>query len=303
MGKTLRDVIRDTTAEHLDAGHLVMGQCLSAVGFVANTVPDHPGLTELPMSDVAGAYFAVGAALAGKRTLLILRYQGFSLLAANAIVNYAAKSKAIWGRPCPLLMRSIAMEGNIGPTSGSSHHSIFTRMPGMKVFAPMTPVEWRSAYDEWMAGDDVVYLSEHRGAYDNTEELAPRAWGGTPSTLRPQVTLCPISITRFAAMRAAVELFDDGIAIAVHHVVRLSRGLDWPYTMLYDLSISECGGIVLDDDYPGGVASDIAMQLHVATGARMRVLGLPERTAGFGPGMDVLPPDKERIKQAIREML
>jgi len=295
---TLRDTIRDTTAKHLDSGYIVCGQNLSAVGFVANTVPNHSGLTELPMSDVANSGFAVGAALAGRRPILIVRYQGFQHFNAAMIVNYAAKSKALWGRPCPVLVRSIAMEGGIGPTSGSSHHSMFTRMPGIKVFAPMTPSEWRGAYEEFMSNDDPVYLSEHREAYD-TDGVIP-TWF---SSGRIDVVLFPISITRFAAMDAAMELHDH-LSVAVHHVMQLKPFLQSISSVaLHDLMDARFGGIVIDDDYPGGVASDIAMQLHTATGARMRVLGLANKTAGFGPGMDVLPPDAKRIKQVVKEML
>ncbi len=297
---TLRETIRELTAAHLDAGHLVMGQNLTAVGWVGGTLPQRQDMTELPMSDVANSGFVVGAALAGRRPIYVVRYQGFQWFNAAMIVNYAAKSKALWGRPCPLLVRSIAMEGGIGPTSGSSQHSLFTRMPGVKVFAPMTPGEWHAAYDEFMRGDDPVYLSEHRGAYDNEKELQPLR----PMILQPyDVVLFPTSITRFAALEAANDLLvDDNIKVAVHHVFQL-KPFSATSDVYYDCSMAEHGGIVLDDDYAGGVASDIAMQLHAAIGARMRVLALEDRTAGFGPGMDVLPPDKERIKSFIKEML
>lgn len=297
MGKTLREVIRDTTSEHLDAGHLVMGQCLSAVGWVGGTLPERGGMTELPCADVAGSGFAVGAALAGRRPIYVVRYQGFQWLNASFIVNYAAKSKALFGRPCPLLVRSIAMEGGIGPVAGSSHHSLFTRMPGVKVLAPMTPGEWRVAYDEWMAGDDVVYLSEHRGAYNNNIEHVMRNYSVA------SITLLPISITRFAAIQAAEELWqEEHLAVAVHHISQL-KPLRLPDIAYHDASLARGGGIVIDDDYPGGVASDIAMQLHAVTGAQMRVLGLRDRTAGFAARVDNLPPDKERIKQFIQETL
>lgn len=282
---TLRDVIRETTHQHLNAGYAVFGQCLSAVGWVGGTVPDHPRLTELPMSDVAQSGFLVGAALAGKRPIYVVRYQGFQHLNAALIVNYAAKSKSLWRRPCPLLVRSIAMEGLIGPTSGSSHHSLFTRMPGIIVRAPMTPVEWTAAYDEWMVGDDPMYLSEHRGAYNNEDEL--------PDTLRGgDITLYPISITRFAADQAATDLAMQGINVNVMHICKLK-----PLNITYASTAKY--GIVLDDDYAGGTASDVAQQIHVATGAQMRVLALEDRTAGFSIATDNLPPNADRIKRFI----
>lgn len=299
---TLREMIRSTLNTHLDRGHIICGQNLTAVGWVAGTLPERMDMTELPNSDVADAGFAVGMALAGRRPVYILRYQGFAWFAA-LITNYAAKSKAIWGRPCPLLVRSISMEGKIGPTAGSSHHSLFTRMPGIKVYAPMTPREWSLAYREFMAGDDPIYLSEHRGAYGNAEEL--RSTEDDEFWKRgsyPQVTLFPISITRFSAIAAAKDLLtNEAKPVAVHHISTLKPFSPSPEALI-DLKHSRFGGIVLDDDYVGGVASDIAMQLHAATGARVRVMGLDDRTAGFADHLDVLPPSAEKIAAYVREL-
>lgn len=295
---TLRETIRQTTAAHLDAGHMVMGQCLSAVGWVGGTLPERHDMTELPMADVAGAGFAVGAALAGRRPIYVIRYQGFGWLNLPLIVNYAAKSKALWGVPCPMLIRSIAMEGGIGPVAGSSHHALLYRMPGVRIYAPMTPGEWRAAYQEFMAGDDVVYLSEHRGAYGEEYEFIPSLiWEG-----RPDISIFAVSITRKAAAEASAALYaQDGPRVSVHHIWRL-KPFAPSHEALNDLARSE-RGIVLDDDYPDGVAKAIAHDLHVATGARMHVMGLPERTAGFAPWADVLPPDAEAIKAEVRRLL
>ncbi len=286
---TLRETIRLLTASHLDAGHIVCGQCLSAVGFVANTVPNHPKLTELPMSDVAGAYFAVGAALVNRRPLLILRYQGFAWFAASAIVNYAAKSKEIWGRPCPMLIRSIAMEGRIGPTSGSSHHALAYRMPGVKIYSPMTPWEWKVAYEDFMAGDDVMLLSEHRSAYDNGLEMPDSFDDG-------DITLYPISVTRFAAEQAAIQLRNEGITVNVVHLREL-KPLHMPY-----LSTTKYG-MVIDDDYPDGIAKSLAFDIQKLTGSQMCVMGLEDRTAGFAAHLDNLPPSAEKIVERVRHEL
>ncbi len=304
MSNTLRDVIREATNQHLNSGHLVMGQCLTAVGFVGGTLPERQDMTELPMSDVAGAYFATGAALAGRRPILVLRYQGFAWFAAPAIANYAAKSLAIWGRPCPILIRAISMEGGIGPVASSSHHSLLYRMPGVKIFSPMTPGEWKAAYDEFMAGDDVVLLSEHRTAWGNSEKMLPIRphLGISARRVSSDVVLFPISITRFAAVIAAQELIEEGIDVAVHHIAQIK-----PYVpseeALFDLSDSVHGGVVLDDDYPDGIAKAIAFDLNLATDRPMHVMGLENRTAGFSPQTDNLPPSKDRIKAFVKSII
>lgn len=299
MSMTLRETICELTTRHLDIGFICAGQCLRAVGNVGGTIPERPDLTELPMSDVADGGFVTGMALAGKRPIFVIRYQGFCWFNMVISINYAAKSKALWGRPCPMLIRAVANEGSIGPVAGSSHHSLFTRMPGIKVFAPMTPGEWRAAYEEFMTGDDVVYLSEHRGAWGNSEELLPRS---SMLIKQPDIALFPISITRFSSLEASSELWDEKqISVAVHHVHKLKPFLP-SKASLNSLKETRHGGIIIDDDYPSGVASDIAMQLHALTGAQMRVLGLEDRTAGFAARVDNLPPDKLKIKQFIQQI-
>ena len=128
METTVRETIKNTTKKHLKENNgLIFGQCLSAVGWVGGTVPElteKDGLIELSMADVANGGFVVGAALKGIRPIYVVRYQGFQWYNAPIIVNYACKSKEIWGIPCPIFVRSIAMEGAIGPVAGSSHHSL-----------------------------------------------------------------------------------------------------------------------------------------------------------------------------------
>jgi pyruvate/2-oxoglutarate/acetoin dehydrogenase E1 component len=290
--ETLRDVIKETVRHHLTCEKgLAMGQCLTAVGWVGGTLPElyeEDGMVELSMADVAGAGFAVGAALAGKRPIYVIRYQGFNWYNAPIIANYACKSKEIWRRPCAMFIRSIAMEGGIGPVAGSSHHAIYYRMPGIRILSPMTPDEYREAYREFMANDDVYYISEHRGAYPNTQELL--------DTLQddPDIILFPISITRFAAAEAARSLLEQGIRVSVAHIFRV-KPFAPSSVSLDNLRAARFGGIVLDDDYPDGIAKTLAHDLSVATGAEMQTLGLDNRSAGFDKKVDNLPPDRDKI--------
>src|SRR5690348_10669116 len=98
---TSAESIKQITRDHLVTHHgIALGQCLTAVGWVGGTVPElteADGLIELSMADVAGGGIAVGAALAGRRPIYIVRYQGFQWYNAATVVNYAAKSKAMWG--------------------------------------------------------------------------------------------------------------------------------------------------------------------------------------------------------------
>jgi pyruvate/2-oxoglutarate/acetoin dehydrogenase E1 component len=167
----LSETIRALTAQHIKEGGIVMGQCLTAVGWVQNTVPSEPeyrhGIKELPMTDIAGAGFAVGAALL-KPTILILRFQSFLWLNASPIVNYAAKCRSVWGVDCPLFVRAIASEG-CGPIHSGYHDGIFDGVDGLLVSRPRTPRQFAKLFDLWNREKNPVICSEHRSDYNNED--------------------------------------------------------------------------------------------------------------------------------------
>jgi transketolase C-terminal domain/subunit len=299
MATTVRDTIKEITRKHLTTNQgKCYGQCLTAVGWVGGTLPEiyeDGGMVEFSMADVAGGAIATGIALAGGRPIYVVRYQGFQWYNLASVVNYAAKSKEIWNRPCPIFVRSIAMEGGVGPVAGSSHHSMAQRMPGIKVIAPMTPGEYQSAYDSFMLDDDPYYISEHRKSYDNTEELE--------NTIHPvaDFTIFPISITRLE-MKKLVQLAEqEGIKLNIIHQLWIKPFIvenSWKIA----LDNSKYGGLVTDDDYVEGTASSIANELSLATNKRVYTLGLEPRTAGFHPSVDNLPPTAEKILEKLKQI-
>jgi pyruvate/2-oxoglutarate/acetoin dehydrogenase E1 component len=299
MATTVRDTIKEMTRKHLTTNQgKCYGQCLTAVGWVGGTLPEiyeDGGMVEFSMADVAGGAIATGIALAGGRPIYVVRYQGFQWYNLASVVNYAAKSKEIWNRPCPIFVRSIAMEGGVGPVAGSSHHSMAQRMPGIKVIAPMTPGEYQSAYDSFMLDDDPYYISEHRKSYDNTEELE--------NTIHPvaDFTIFPISITRLE-MKKLVQLAEqEGIKLNIIHQLWIKPFIvenSWKIA----LDNSKYGGLVTDDDYVEGTASSIANELSLATSKRVYTLGLEPRTAGFHPTVDNLPPTAEKILKKLKQI-
>jgi pyruvate/2-oxoglutarate/acetoin dehydrogenase E1 component len=297
---TLRDTIKNITKSHLSKGNQLFGQCLTAVGWVGGTIPElteGDGIVELSMADVMAGGVVVGSALTGKRPIYVVRYQGFQWFNASIIANYAGKTKEMWNVPCPILIRSIAMEGGIGPVAGSSHHGIYYRMPGIKITSPMTPNEYHEVYNNFMNGDDTMYVSEHRKSYDNTEDLINIDYEN------PDFVLFPFSITRFEAIKAANELNkEENFKINVYHQLWINP-LKVDEHQIERLKQSKYGGIVLDDDYPNGIAKQIAYELMLRTGKPVYVLCIKESVAGFQPFNDNLPPSKQNIKDFIKSKL
>lgn len=300
MAATVAETIRTATRKHLEEDQgLLFGQCVTAVGWIGGTIPEmteEQGIVELSMADVAGPGIAVGAALVGRRPIFVCRYQGFMWYNAASLVNYAAKSKPMWGVPCPIFIRSLAMEGGIGPVAGGCHHSMIMRMPGIAVCAPMTPGEWLEGWEWFMSHDDPVYASEHRRSFSIDYEMDPVLDD------HAAITIFAISAARLNALEAIELLRREGISSNLIHILWLKpfRITDFMLSSLKRTGV----GLVIDSDFEiAGASRSIAYELMLAAGVPVHALGLEDRTAGFAPQFDNLTPAPERIAKRVRELM
>lgn len=304
---TVAETIRSLTLDHINKNRgLVLGQNLTAVGWVGGTVPEMEacsdpstsgGIIELPTSDCSNSAVAVGLGLAGRRPIYIIRYQGFAWYNAVTIVNYAAKSKEMWGVPCPMFVRAIAMEGGIGPVATGAHHSMVMRMPGIQVFAPMTPREWQEAWDWFLEHDDPVYCSEHRLSFPTSDELYGR------TAFKSDIILVGISAARLELKKAADELSKWGYDVSIHHVSCLKPYKpDAKLLECVRMSAFGCLVVVVDSDYSVcGAAEHVAYKIHGETGVAVKALGLADKTAGFAVACDNLTPNAVEIAKFARD--
>ena len=298
MAETVRETIKKIIHKHLKTKKgKVFGQCLTAVGWVGGTLPElyeKDGMIELSMADVAGGGIVAGSALMKERPIYVIRYQGFNWYNCPMIVNYAAKSKELWKTPCPVFVRGIGMEGGIGPVAGSSHHSLYFRMPGLKICSPMTPNEYRNIYKQYLKDNDVYYVSEHRGSFNNNKEFKNDITGNK------DLIILAISITRFEAIEAKKVLEKMGYKIGIVHILWI-KPFKVPKNTYNAIKKSKKGAILLDDDYVDGISNSLANKINLKTGKKIYTMGLKDKTAGAHVKVDNLPPNsKEIIKKVIK---
>jgi len=300
MVKSLRETIKKITFKHLKRkNYQVFGQNLTDVGWVAGTLPklfEKDGVIELPMADIAGGGIVTGSALVGRRPIYIIRYQGYNWFNCTFIVNYACKSKEIWKIPAPMFIRGISSEGSIGPVAGSSHISIFYKMPGIKIYSPMTSKEYEKVYKEFMSKDDVFYISEHRSSYSNQKEFKNIVKKGF------DLIIMSISVTRFSAVKAVKDLTKLDYKIGIIHLVNLKPfGLEKKW--IEAIKTSKHGVLMTDNDYKDGILRILAHKVNEKTNKNVHVMGLNDKTAGHHSSVDNLPPDSVAIKRKILEII
>lgn len=276
--KTLAETICELSREHCRAGGLIMGQNLEAVQNVCGTVPiDEPNVQIMPTCEGAGIGMAVGAALSGRPVIHVIRFASFLWMQAAPIVYYAARAKAQWGYELPLFIR-VSSDDGIGPTHSGVYHSPFVHM-GVKVVAPMTPGEYREAWEEFQVTRQPVLVSEHRRSYENKLEMPTIA-----NAVKPTVLIVAISAARFEACEALRILDEHQIAAEVCSIWRLNMsGAD-----VLKLSARMRGkrhALIVDSGYERcGVAERVAYCLHdmcneFADRPQFRVLGMKEPPA------------------------
>ena len=148
--KTYREALKESLREEMerDENVLLMGEDIGVYGgtqLVTDGLLDIFGpkrVVDTPISELGFTGAAVGMAMLGLRPVVEMMTMNFSFLAADQIINHAAKVRYFSGGQVevPLVVR--------GPNGGgvqlSAQHthsleSFYGHFPGLKVVAPVTP--------------------------------------------------------------------------------------------------------------------------------------------------------------------
>ena len=272
---------------------------MSAVGWVQIQIPPQKkGIVELPMTDVAGAGFAVGASIAGVRPIFILRFQSFLWLNASPIVNHAAKSKEIFGYPAPVFIRAIASEGpSSGPLHTNCYHSPFAHMPGLPICAPMTPNEYKSIWKHYLKNDDPILVSEHRRSYKEKKEFKNKI------KKKSKITVFLISASRFESEKLIKLVKSKNVEIDIFHILWL-KPFKIKKSFIDSLNKTKIG-LVVDSTYEiCSISEHISLKLmQKATKSKVFNYGMKDKSPGCSPPLLNGTPDAYMIAKKIFKLI
>jgi pyruvate dehydrogenase E1 component beta subunit len=226
-----REAVRDALSRAMreDENVFIMGEDIAEMGGsmgVTQGMLDEFGpdrVRNTPISEMALVGTAIGAAMQGMRPVAEVMYEDFLTLAAEQIVNQAAKHRYMSGGQLkvPLTVRT---QGGAGWSPGAQHaqqlEAWFAHIPGLKVVFASTPTDvrgllWSSIYD-----DNPVLFFEHRTLYglkeDVPEELEPIELGKARVHREGNdVTVVAIGRLVHEALAAAEQAESEGISVEV----------------------------------------------------------------------------------------
>jgi pyruvate/2-oxoglutarate/acetoin dehydrogenase E1 component len=221
-----REAVRDAIAEEIERDPAVVffGEDVAAAGGVFKATPElherfgRERVFDTPISELALAGAAFGAAVTGLRPVIEIMFGDFMGLPMDSLVNQSAKYWYISNEQgsVPLVVRSaVGAGGRFGAMHSQAHGTWFQGIPGLKIACPSTPADAKGLLKASIRDDNPVVFLEHKRLYsvkgpEPANELVPL---GRANVVRPGTDLTLVSIMRGVpdAVAAADRLAQDGI--------------------------------------------------------------------------------------------
>ena len=235
-----RKAIRDALDEEIERDPAVVffGEDVAAAGGVFMTTPDlqekhgPDRVFDTPISELAMAGAAFGAAVTGLRPVIEIMFGDFMGLAMDSLVNQSAKFWYVSNEQSsvPLVVRSaVGAGGRFGAMHSQIHGTWFQGIPGLKVVGPSNPADAKGLLKSAIRDDNPVIFLEHKRLYSMkgpppSQETVPL---GEAAVVRAGADITLVAALRGVrdALEAADELAADGIDAEVVDI-RSLRPLD-----------------------------------------------------------------------------
>jgi 2-oxoisovalerate dehydrogenase E1 component len=133
-------------------------------GFVKEFGKERVRNTPLCESAIVGA--ALGLSLEGYKSMMEMQFADFVSVGFNQIVNNLAKVHYRWGQNADVVIRMPTGGGvGAGPFHSQSNEAWFTKVPGLKVVYPSTPIDAKGLMIAAINDPNPVMYFEHKALY------------------------------------------------------------------------------------------------------------------------------------------
>jgi pyruvate/2-oxoglutarate/acetoin dehydrogenase E1 component len=316
-----RVAIRDAIAEEIERDERVIffGEDIAAAGGVFKATP---GLLErfgpervmdTPISELALAGAAFGAAVTGLRPIIEIMFGDFMALPMDSLVNQSAKYWYLSNEQAsiPLVVRSaVGGGGRFGAVHSQIHATWFQGIPGLKIVMPSSPAEAKGLLKGAIRDPNPVIFLEHKRLYSVKDEVVEPIEAialGQARVARSGSDLTIVSIGKGVrdALAAADTLAEDGIDAEVVDL-RTLRPLDLDTVLR---SVAKTNRLLAVEEGPrtGGWSTGV---LGAVAEAGLHdlddvwIVATAETPVPYSPSLeDAFMPDADAIVSGVRSRL
>ena len=221
---------------------------------------------DTPIAELGFTGIAVGAAMNGLRPIVEFMTWNFAILAADQIINHAAKMLQMSGGQyhVPIVFRGgNGSAGQLAATHSQSFEAMYANIPGLKVITVSTPYDAKGLLKAAIRDNDPVLFMESERMYGDKGEIPDGEYLlpiGKADIKRAgkDVTIVSFGKMMKVALGAAEELAKEGIDAEVIDL-RTIRPMD--HATILESVRKTNRLVVVDENWPlGSIASEIAFR-------------------------------------------
>lgn len=273
---TYREALRETLREALrsDERVFLIGEDIGKYGGAYAVTMDllqefgPKRIKDSPITESVIVGIGIGAALAGLRPVVEIMTINFTLLAADQIINHAAKIRYMSGGQLavPLVIRTVISSGSqLGAQHSQSLEGWYASVPGLKVVEPATPADARGLLRTALRDMNTVLFVENahlygiRGPVPDGEYEIPF---GLAEVKRAGRDITVISYGRMVqvSLQAAQKLADENIEAEVVDL-RSLLPLDME-TVIHSLEKTNRAIVVEEAWKTGGFGAEVVARIQ-----------------------------------------
>lgn len=290
------------------------------VGFIGGNFKTTVGLLEkygdlrvkdTPISEAGFVGMGVGMALTGVRPVVELMFADFLLVAADQVINQAAKIRYMSGGQATVPM-TIRCPIGAGRSSAAQHsqsmQAMIAHFPGIKVAIPSTAQEAKGLLKTAIRDNDPVVFFEHKMEYNKKymidDNVEPIPFGKARIAREGKdITVVATSSMVMKSQAAAELLAKEGIEC---EVIDLRTIVPFDRDTVIE-SVKKTGKLIVADEahercgIGAEIAADIAEDIFYFLDAPCGRVNTPNVPLPFSPALEFpLIPSEEKIYAKVK---
>ena len=223
---------------------------------------------DTPIAELGFSGIAVGASMNGLRPIVEFMTWNFAILAADQIINSAAKMLQMSGGQynCPIVFRGgNGPAGQLGATHSQSFEAFYAHGPGLNVITPSCPADAKGLLKAAIRDNDPVVFLESEKMYGDKGEVPEGEYIipiGVADIKRKGTDVTVVSFGKIikVAYEAAEILSKENISLEVIDL-RTIRPIDYVTVVTSIQKTNRC--VVLEESWPlASISSEIAYHLQ-----------------------------------------
>ncbi len=225
-------------------------------------------IIDTPIAELGFTGIAVGASMNGLRPIVEFMTWNFAILAADQIINSAAKMLQMSGGQynCPIVFRGgNGQAGQLAATHSQSFEAFYAHVPGLKVVVPSNPADAKGLMKAAIRDNDPVLVLESERLYGVKGEVPEGEYIvpiGVADVKRKGSDITIVSFGKIieVAFQAAEILEKEGVSCEVIDL-RSVRPIDYATVVESIKKTNRC--VVLEESWPlASISSEIAYHLQ-----------------------------------------